>query len=244
VKFTPIDVRKQEFKKVFRGFDPDEVDAFLIMVADELEALIHERSRANDELIKLRTQLRDYQNVEQTLHNTLMKATNTVEESRLNSLREAELRITEAELHAEKITEAARSELQELRHEIILLRTQKESFSRRLRHLLESQIELIEVLGMDDVSTLELEEEAVSRFMPRGRLPRPMIADSPGKSEEEPMESVTGRPIEPRIIHSNKKFDEPFLRKPPAGVNEPADKNLKDGNRVKPGDHISDQLIV
>ncbi len=240
MKLTPLDVRKQDFKKVLRGFDPEEVEAFLSMVADELESLIHERNRADEELIKLRTQLRDYQEVKQTLHNTLAKATDTVEETRMNSLREATLRISEAELQAEKITESARSELQELRHEINLLKTQKESFTRRLRHLLESQIELIDVLGMDDIGLSEAEEEASARFSPRGRLPRPVIAEPPPAEKTATAATVS----EPRIIRGDKKFDEPFLMKRsgdnPAAPDEPRNEE----SRPSSDNRLSDQLII
>ncbi len=176
MKLTPLDIRKQEFKKSMRGFDPEEVEAFLIMVADELEIVLREKNQQSDELIKLRTQLRDYQQVEHTLRETLMKATSTVEESRFNSLREAELRIHEAELQAERIIENAKEELQELRSEINLLRAQKESFSRRLRHLLESQIELLDVLGIDDAMIKQNEGEEPQSPALRGRLPRPVLA--------------------------------------------------------------------
>ncbi|HNW61331.1 MAG TPA: DivIVA domain-containing protein [bacterium] len=179
MKLTPLDIRKQEFKKSMRGYDPEEVEAFLIMVADELELLLRDKNLQSDELIKLRTQLRDYQQVEHTLRETLMKATSTVEESRFNSLREAELRIHEAELQAEKIIEQAKEELQELHSEINLLRAQKESFSRRLRHLLESQIELLDVLGIDDAMVKQGDEQPGAGPALRGRLPRPVLPAEP-----------------------------------------------------------------
>jgi cell division initiation protein len=247
VKLTPLDIRKQEFKKVMRGFDPEEVEAFLGMVADELESLIHERNKLSDELIKLRTQLRDYQQVEHTLRDTLMKATSTVEESRVNSLREAELRIQEAELQAEKIVVNAKDELQELRHEISLLRTQKESFSRRLRHLLESQIELIDVLGMDDVTTLESADEPRTRFTPRGRLPRPVLAEQmPSPPEPSPPEHEVRREQleEPRIVRSEKRFEEPMVMRRPGAFEPPTSGTNNEDNRSKGGNRLSDQFAV
>ena len=150
MKLTPLDIRKQEFKRAMRGFDSEEVEAFLSMVADEMELLLKERNQINDELVKLRTQLKDYREVESTLRETLVKAQNTVDESRANSRREAEIIIREAELKAEDILKEAREELQNLRTELNMLKTQKDSFARRLRHLLESQIELLEILDEDD----------------------------------------------------------------------------------------------
>ena len=86
MKLTPLDIRKQEFKRTMRGFDAEEVEAFLSMIADELELLLREKNQLNDELIKIRTQLKDYQQVEHTLRDTLVKAQNTIDESRTNFL--------------------------------------------------------------------------------------------------------------------------------------------------------------
>jgi cell division initiation protein len=160
-----------------RGFDPEEVEAFHSMVADEMEMLIKEKNQINDELIKLRTQLQDYRQVESTLRETLVKAQNTVDESRANSRREAEIMIREAELQAENILKEAREELSNLHTELSMVRTQKESFAKRLRHLLESQIELLDVM--------EMEDEVPSRA---------------GMEKDQ-------RPEQPRIVRGEKKFD-------------------------------------
>jgi cell division initiation protein len=181
VKLTPLDIRKQEFKKALRGVDAEEVEAFLSMVADEFELLIREKNHLNDELIKLRTQLKDYQQVEHTLRETLVKAQSTVDESRANSRREAEIVIQEAELKAEQIIREAREDLQHLKQEVRLVKTQKESFAKRLRHLLESQIELLEVMEIEDTDGSD--SPAHTKFTHlRGRLPR---GANKGRVEEE-----------------------------------------------------------
>ena len=151
MKLTPLDIKKQEFRKVLRGYDPDEVETFLEMVADEYEASIREKNELADEVLKLRTQLRDYQEVERTLKETLVTAQQTINESKESSKREADLIIREAHIKADEILEDARRELSELKNEILMLRSQKESLARRLRHLLESQLELLGVLEMEDV---------------------------------------------------------------------------------------------
>ena len=40
MRITPLDVRKQDFRKAVRGFDCDEVRAFLTTLADEYEAVL------------------------------------------------------------------------------------------------------------------------------------------------------------------------------------------------------------
>ncbi len=158
MKLTPLDIKKQEFKKNLRGYDPFEVDTFLEMVADEFENAIHAKMQLEEEVVKLRQQLTDYQQVEKTLKETLVNAQENLNESRQNSKREADLILREAEIKAEKIVEDARRKLEKIRNDLVIIKAQKESFARRLRHLLESQLELIGVLEMDDTGYEEDEE--------------------------------------------------------------------------------------
>lgn len=150
MKLTPLDIKKQRFKSKVRGFDPIEVESFLEMVSDEYEAILNERNKLSDEVTKLKTQLQDYQQVEKTLQETLMNAQETVSQSRENSRREAEIITREAELKAERVLDGAREKLDKMKNELSILKSQKESFAKRLKHLLESQIELIKVLEIDD----------------------------------------------------------------------------------------------
>jgi cell division initiation protein len=151
LKLTPLDIKKQVFKKVLRGYDPIEIETFLEMVAEEFEALIKERNDLSDEVLKLKTQLRDYQEVEKTFKESLMNAQQTINQSRENSKRESDLIIKEAEVRAEKIIENAKMQLIEMKNELMVLKAQKDSFAKRLRHLLESQLELLGVLEIDDL---------------------------------------------------------------------------------------------
>ena len=150
MKLTPLDIKKQSFKTKVRGFDPIEVESFLEMIADEYETILNERKRLAEEVIKLKTRLTDYQQVEKTLQETLMNAQETVSQSRENSKREAQIVLREAELKAERILDEVREKLDKMKNELLILKSQKESFAKRLKHLLESQIELIKVLEIDD----------------------------------------------------------------------------------------------
>ena len=151
MKLTPLDIKKQRFKTKVRGYDPVEVESFLEMVADEFELIQNDRNRFGEEIGKLKVQLRDYQQVEKTLQETLMNAQETVSQSRENSKREAQIVIREAELKSERILDDAREKLDKMKNEYAILKSQKESFAKRLKHLLQSQIELIQVLELDDV---------------------------------------------------------------------------------------------
>ena len=101
MKITPLDIKKQDFKKVLRGLDPIEVETFLEMVSEEFESLIREKNTLSNEVLKLKTQLKDYQEVEKTFKESLMSAQQTINQSRENSQKEANLIIREAEIQAE-----------------------------------------------------------------------------------------------------------------------------------------------
>jgi cell division initiation protein len=177
LKLTPLEVKKQEFKKAMRGFDPDEVNAFLEMVSEELESLIREKNQLTDEVLKLRTQLRDYQNVEKTLQETLVSAQESIKESKQNTTRQAEMIVREAELKAEKILEDAKLRLAEMKNELVVVRAQKDSFARRLKHLLESQLDLITVLELDDLG--------FNKYEHRGTKPKTKVAEKIEQVNEE-----------------------------------------------------------
>ena len=151
LKITPLDIKKQVFKKVMRGYDPIEVETFLEMVSEEFESLINERNDLSDDVLKLKTQLHDYQEVEKTFKESLMNAQQTMNQSRENSKRESTLIIKEAEVKAEKIIEGTKIQLSDMKNELMVIKAQKDSFAKRLRHLLESQLELLKVLEIDDI---------------------------------------------------------------------------------------------
>jgi len=155
LKITPLDIKKQTFKKVMRGLDPIEVETFLEMVSEEFESLIKEKNGLSDDVLKLRTQLSDYQEVEKTFKESLMNAQQTMNQSRENSQRESTLIIKEAEIKAEKIIENAKIQLIDMKNELMVIKAQKDSFAKRLRHLLESQLELLKVLEIDDIGYYE-----------------------------------------------------------------------------------------
>jgi cell division initiation protein len=210
LRLTPLDIKKQEFKRLMRGYDPEEVHTFLEMVAEEFEILQREKNRLEDETLKLRTQLHDYQEVERTLKQTLMNAQESVQLSRDNSKREADLLLREAELQAEKILEESRHKLAHLKNDLQIVRAQKDSFARRLRHLLESQLELIGVLELDDLGfgendhrdnnapPMRQEKEPTPRPVARHVVPDPNRATSTGmvSRNNAPVKRPETRPTE------------------------------------------------
>ena len=68
---SPLDLRQQKFSTAFRGYDPVEVSAFLIAVADDYEQAIRETDRMRQELARLETALRGHLDQEKSLQGAL-----------------------------------------------------------------------------------------------------------------------------------------------------------------------------
>ncbi len=150
MKLTPLDIKKQEFKKVMRGYDPVEVETFLDMVSNDLEAVLTSEKELRDRILELETQLGDYKQMEKTLQQTLMQAQEASGRSIENSRKEADLIMKEAELKAQQIVEKARSDFARIKEEISGLKARKESVISRLKVLLSSELDLIRALEIDD----------------------------------------------------------------------------------------------
>jgi cell division initiation protein len=167
MKLTPLDISKQQFKKSMRGYDPVEVQSYLEMIGAELEKILSANKDYERKVIELETELKNFKEVEKTLKQTLMNVQETSSKSRENSKKEADLILREAELNAAKILETAKHEKQTLQEELITLKTQKQSLIARLRHVLNSQLELMEVLEIDDLDIGKLRDRSKKVFTPQ-----------------------------------------------------------------------------
>jgi cell division initiation protein len=150
MKITPLDIKKQEFKKVLRGYDSVEVDSFMQMLSNEFAELVHDNNDLKDQLLQFDTQLRDFKQMEKTLQQTLLQAQEASDKSAENTRRESQLIIQEAELKANQLLEKARNDVSRAKDEVATLKSKKESLISRLKVLLNSEIELIKMLELDD----------------------------------------------------------------------------------------------
>jgi cell division initiation protein len=150
MNITPLEIKRQQFKKVMRGYDPVEVDTFLDMLSHELEEVLTKNKELKDKIIELETQLKDYKNIEKTLQQTLQQAQETSGKEIEHSRREATIIVQEAELKASQIVDKARMDFGRVKEEIAILKARKESILSRLKVLLTSEVDLIKALEVDD----------------------------------------------------------------------------------------------
>ena len=114
MKLTPLDIRRNEFAKAWRGFNREEVESFLTMVADEVEGLIGENRDLSRRVSELEKEVDEFREMERTLMDTLVKAQRAADDTKESTQREAEVTKREARVRADQAVDAARIEAERL----------------------------------------------------------------------------------------------------------------------------------
>jgi cell division initiation protein len=207
MRITPLDVRKQEFGKSMRGFDCDEVRAFLNTLADEYEAVLVDNKQIRERTLALEDKLGEYQSMEKNLRDTLLTAERLTQETRDNAVREGELIIRDAEMKARGILEECRLRTEELRREIIGLRQEKETYLARFRLLAEAQIQFIDTHRSDfedlDRRLTDIVDTVVTRTgptAPGGARSNPYVQAPVGQNSPYAAPTVHTAPYQPTAM--------------------------------------------
>ena len=133
MRISALDIRQQQFStRMFRGLDPQEVEAFLEDVAEDYESVVKENALLKEQLAALEERSRNITEHERTLQETLVTTHRLTEEMKQAAKREAEMIVRDAELRGEKAADAARGEEARLKQELASLR--------RLRHQLVEEL--------------------------------------------------------------------------------------------------------
>lgn len=97
MKISAIDIRKHTFEKIFRGYDPDEVDAFLNSLSQEWERFSSENGLLKMQLEYAEKELSKLKDIESTLFRTLKSAEDVSRQIEKEANENAEKRIAEAQ---------------------------------------------------------------------------------------------------------------------------------------------------
>jgi len=148
---TPLEIQKQSFARKLKGFDPNEVRAYLQLIAEEMENLLRDVDRLSRENVMLREDLDDHNQRERILKDTLLSAQRVSEEVKSNARKEAELIVKDAELLSERLVSQAMSRVADLERTIQDLKVER----RAARNKLSATLDTIQQLLM-----LDAEQEA------------------------------------------------------------------------------------
>ena len=178
---TPLDVRRYDFGRTLRGYDPERVEQFRQQVAEELERLTRQTVDLDSKAKGFHEQLRAFRERDKALNDALVSAQQLRGEIREQSEREAQLILREARGEAEKILEGSRNQIRHLHDHIAELERARRAFLAQLRVMVERQL--------GDISAAEQAPAPTVPAPPPGALPP---VTTPAAST----------PAEPRVVQT------------------------------------------
>ncbi|CUS87475.1 cell division initiation protein [Candidatus Kryptobacter tengchongensis] len=162
MKFTPLAIKKQQFKKSLRGYNIEEVRVYLEMLAGEYENLLQENKELKEKIAMLETEISTYKQIEKNLHLAVTQAQETATKTLENAKKQAELLIKEAELKAKESINKAKLEIAKIENEIQILKNEKERILSELKNFLLSELEKLNLLEPSaKIETQEKIEEKI-----------------------------------------------------------------------------------
>jgi cell division initiation protein len=145
MRITPLDVKQQQFTiRMFRGFDVQEVDAFLDDIAEDYEAALKENAALKEQVTALEERTRSFSDLEKTLQDSIVTAQRMSEEIKANARKEAQLLVEEAQLRAEKLLEETRTQEARIKNDVMNLSRMRRQLAETVRSTIESYQRLLE----------------------------------------------------------------------------------------------------
>jgi len=146
----------EKFTRVPNGYNPSEVNQFLDQVINQV-GVIKKESKEKDDKIKelesrlaeteqMRDKLSQYQRMEQTLTKAIYMAQKTADQMRTMAYQERDTILEEAKNNANRIVNESLLKAEKTKDEADMLRRNVNVFKRRIRNIVEAQIEVIDEL--------------------------------------------------------------------------------------------------
>lgn len=133
------------------GYNKNEVNKFVNDVIIEVESMISKLKEKDRKIEELTKTIEKYNNIELTLNKTILMAENTSNEMKKLAKEEADRLINEAKKNASRIVNEALLEAEKTQIESIRLKKNIVLFKKKLKIILENQIDMV-----DEIDNIDL----------------------------------------------------------------------------------------
>lgn len=152
MKITPLEIRQKTFEKVFRGYDKDEVNAFLLTLSKEWEKTLDEIKESKIKLDAAEKEITKLREVENSLYKTLKTAEDTGANMIQQANKAAELQLKETQLKAENILRESKA-----KSTMIIEKTETQ-----VKSIIANMLSEVKTLEQNFHSALALKENLIS----------------------------------------------------------------------------------
>ena len=143
MKITPIEIKEHRFKKGLMGYDKNEVNALMWIIAETIEELAKQNNKLEEKIKDMATKLFEHEEREKILRETITTAQKMVEDLKNNAKKEAELIISEARIQADELVKKAHERIIKIQDEIYQLKKQRLDIQSSLKAMLEHHANLL-----------------------------------------------------------------------------------------------------
>ncbi len=161
MRLTPLDIQNHRFSTRLRGYDPAEVEAFTRLVSEDYESLVRECEAQRETVRALEARVADLSSNERNLQQTLLTAQALSEDLKRTAVKESEVLVSEAEVQAEKILDAAHRRAAKLAEDIRELKLLRARLGSALRATIETHLSLL--AGLTEEPPDEAEDPILTR---------------------------------------------------------------------------------
>ena len=151
-----MDINNKEFKRVLRGYCPEEVDEFLDQIVEEYEILFKENTALKEKLENSNDKIEHYSKIENTIQNTLLLAQNTAEQAKANAQKEADVIIKSANDTAQRILDKAHNDVIQINDEYDRVKQEFTKFRAKFRSFMNFQIDTFDDLEKDFIKNFNI----------------------------------------------------------------------------------------
>lgn len=158
---TPLDIQNRSFTTKIKGYSKEEVDKFIDDLGENYQKIYRENIDLKDKISLLNESVQHYRKIEDTLHNTLIIAEKTADETRKNAYEKAENIIREAEHRASEIIQNENEKIIEKKRELENLKQEYEVFKSKFKNLIACQMDLIERIDITSTDSQMIKDDSV-----------------------------------------------------------------------------------
>jgi len=144
MRMTALDVQNHHFPRRFKGYDVDEVEQFRAALVEDWAALTAENDALRRCVQELEKRIDELDSHETTLRNALVSAQGMSDDLRRTAEHEAQMRVGQAELKAEKILAAAHRQTSRLAQDVRELRNLRSRMTASVRATIETHLAMLE----------------------------------------------------------------------------------------------------
>lgn len=145
----------KKFDTAFYGYDKKQVLSFLDDVIKNYDNLLQKSKKVEEENVKLRNQNEYYKKIEDTMNRAIYNAENAGDQIKSSARREAESLVNEARHNANRIINDALLKAERAQNHANQLKRNTEVLKRRLRQIIENQLEVINEIDNVDFGEID-----------------------------------------------------------------------------------------